>query len=169
MNPSTLRALLGGLASLLMVALWYFSQYPWSEVQTITSELTWTGSRQYDSAKFTDEIGSNFYIGGSFAILLAAGWLAVMSLNRQSEDGLPGIISLGVAIWAAIALARWYQYLNTFQASRMNLYGGTGAHHSTFECDLCLVITVALAVVGGVLLRLGPPPKAEKTAATQSP
>lgn len=166
MKPTTLRAVLAGIAACLMVALWCFSQYPWSEFQSITSDVNWSGFRDYHETKTADEIGASYYLGGSFVLLLAAAWIVGTTFTGQSTDRISGVVSLGTALLAGIALLRLYAYVEGFAPEYLR-YGG-GGRYSTAAAGICVYLTIALVVVGGLLLILGPAPKPQPTAETGS-
>jgi hypothetical protein len=117
-----------------------------------------------------DEIGAKFYLGGSSGLLVAAAVIAGVSLKGEGgpTDRIAGTLALCVVVFAIIAFVRWNSYMNGFSTPVMLQYGGSGGHTPSTEVRLCAAITVALAIVGVLLLLVGPGSKtsAAKVVAT---
>jgi len=141
-----------------MVGMWFLSRKPWSEFHQITSGVSSSGSREFSGASSPDANGSAFYLGGSWALLLAAFGVVKMARGAEAADRIPGVIATVGAILGGVALIRFHYYFDTFADPVMLRYGG-GGHYATVEPQITFVMTGLLAVVGILLLLLGPAAK----------
>ena len=141
---------LGG--ALLMVMLWYFSQSPWSHHSSTLGTRDYTDhSITWTQSSSNEAVGANYYVGGSSALLLAAFWLFYTLFKGEPDAALPGLITLGTAAMGMIALGRWFAEFNDKPASEVSRYHA-GGYYMLDEAVYCFVITMALALLGIVML-----------------
>lgn len=168
MQPSTLRLSLAGLAALLTVGLWFCSQNPWTEHWSITSQIDWSGTREFERNDRADGIGATYYLVTNSLLLLAALVIMGAAWAGDSADKLPGGISIGVAILAGIAYVRWRAEFDALPSSQLLSTGG-GGHNSAASAEITGVLAVILFVLGLALLWLGQSPKIAAAAPIASP
>ena len=156
MNKSTTKSLLIGGCALLTLLLWYFSQQQWSHFSAVVGIKESFDTRTWYSFSGAEGTGANYYLGGSFVLLFAAGWLVVNALQPNGDASLSGSISLGVALLAIIALARWYADFSSHPDPTSSRYGSSGQYLDD-AAVYCGVLTVALIVMGIITLLAGRP------------
>lgn len=155
---------LGG--ALLMVMLWHFSQSPWSHHSSTLGTRDYTDhSITWTQSSSNEAVGASYYVGGSSALLLAAGWLFYTLFKTEPDAWLPGLITLGTAAMGGIALGRWFAYFNAKPEMEVSRYYA-GGYVMQDEAIYCFVITIALALLGIVSLVMSrksatPAPKAD--------
>lgn len=148
MKPRELEVVcrLGG--ALLMLMLWHFSQLPWSHHSSTLGTRNYTDHTITWEQSGTDlEAGANYYLGGTSVLLLAGGWMFVTLFRNETDDWLPGLITLGTAGLGVIALGRWSVVFNAKPEAEVSRY-----HASSYTISdpavFCILIVIGLALLG---------------------
>lgn len=146
-------ALIGGCAVLTLL-LWYYSQGSWSHYYSMAGVSGSSDTRTWTTNSTDQRVGADYYLGGSFVLILAAGWLAMNATKHESEPVLSGGIALGSAGLGAIALGRWYSEFADTPESHVSRYTQSG-YILDDAAVFCLGLILALGVTGLVTMVVG--------------
>ena len=154
MKKSTTNSVLIGCCALLTLLLWYFSQRTWSHYTGNVGILESSDTRTWYTLTGGPGVGANYYLGGSFVLLFAAGWLLVTAFRENNEESIAGLIALGTSGLAFIALGRWFVEFSSKPASTVMRYGSSG-HYLNGAAIVCAGLALALGVLGIITMIVG--------------